>query len=407
MTPPARRPHRKSRTGCKTCKRRRVKCDENGLPCGPCALRGIDCGYADTSRLQQPTPERSPSSKGATPCSVPDAIEWTGQRRLLELELLHQWTTVTYKSYCGTMASEYHNWQVVVPRVALQHDYLLHGMLAMSALEIAAFTKDDESRVDDYVNTALEYHNLASSGLRRELSNITPANRQALFALSSILLILGLALPRFVLQRGEQGNMLDYMMTYLALLKGLRTIADTEADYRKKEPLVANFKVWNALPAQVLEPELLELFQRLSILNEEMHGASQVDLDTPELQAMSYHAACRRAMFYLEEDFAKCRDVSTRSYSLGWPLRAGHEYAVALNDKEPVALLTMMVWGVLLEQTSHGVWWAEGIGSRVVEDLSKLVDTQGNAKLMACVQWARVEVGLPFRRHAWLDHSMH
>ena len=77
--------------------------------------------------------------------------------------------SIRYKSYCGTIVGEYLNWQVVVPLLALKHDYLLHGMLAMSALEIAAFSTDDEDRIDYYVNVALQYQSTASSGLRKEL----------------------------------------------------------------------------------------------------------------------------------------------------------------------------------------------------------------------------------------------
>jgi hypothetical protein len=280
----------------------------------------------------------------------------------------------------------------MVPQLALRHDYLLHGMLAMSALEIAAFAHGDDERTNSYVNIALEYQNLASSGLRRELSNVTLENRQALFALSSILLILGLALPRFVLQRGEQGNMLDYMMTYLALLKGLRTIADTSDDFRQTEPLISNFRPWTALPTQELEHDLQELFQGMSVLNEEMHGSGRMS-PASELQAMSYHAASRRAMFYLEEDFAKCRTPDTRAYCLGWPLRAGNDYISALMDREPLALLIMMIWGVLIEQVSYDLWWAEAIGPRLVRDLSKLIDTD-STKVKAGVLWAKNQVGL-------------
>jgi hypothetical protein len=267
-------------------------------------------------------------------------------------------------------------------------------MLAMSALEIAAFTFDDDDRVNEYVNIALEYHTLASSGLRRELCNLSPSNRQALFALSSIMLILGLAIPRFVLSRGEQANMLDYMMTYLALLRGLRSIADTEEDYRQTEPLIRNFPPWSALPSQLIEPELSDIFQGLSVLNEEVHGSTRNRPGTPEIQAISYHAACRRAIFYLEQNFAKCRDTNTRSYCLGWPLQAGNDYLAAVVDHEPVALLIMMMWGVLIEQTSYGLWWAEGIGSRLVEDLSSLVDGDANERLKAGIKWARLQVGL-------------
>ncbi|KAH8196956.1 hypothetical protein TruAng_008883 [Truncatella angustata] len=40
-----RKPHRKSRHGCLNCKRRKVKCDENGPTCSRCIAFGITCVY--------------------------------------------------------------------------------------------------------------------------------------------------------------------------------------------------------------------------------------------------------------------------------------------------------------------------------------------------------------------------
>ena len=111
----------------------------------------------------------------------------------------------------------------------------------MSALEVAAFTQFDDDLCNHYIDIALEYNVLASSGLRTELTHITSENRQAAFALSSILMVLGLALPRFTCRRGEQGKILDHVLTYLALLRGLRMIVDSKEDFRYTEPLLANY----------------------------------------------------------------------------------------------------------------------------------------------------------------------
>ena len=390
-----RRPHRKSRLGCATCKKRRVKCDETGPPCGPCISRCIPCEYANTPRSKPTPPEEAGLHRDSHALTSTIGADWSAARRLLELELLHQWATVTYKSYCGTVVDEYYNWQVVVPRLALGHDCLLHGMLAMSALEIAAFAEDNNGLCNHYVNIALEYHNLASSGLRMELLDVTPSNRQALFALSSILMVLGLALPRFASKRGEQGNMLDYMKTYLALLNGLRLIVDTKPDFRHTEPLLSDYRTWDSLPARKLEPELHLAVQSLVTLNEEMHGASRTELSTPEIQALSYHAANRRALFYLEQEFGKCRDPDTRAYALGWPLRAGHDYMAAIAEREPVALVILMAWGVLVEQVSYDIWWMQSVGKKLVESLSEMmIDMSLNENFNEAFRWARKQVGL-------------
>ena len=317
-------------------------------------------------------------------------------RRLLELELLHQWSTVTYKSYCGAVEEEYYNWQVVVPRLALQHECLLHGMLAISALELAAFTEFDDDLCSHYVDIALEYHVLASSGLRIELTNITSENRQAAFALSSILMVLGLALPRFASRRGEEGNYLDHVVTYLALLRGLRVIVDTKDDFCNTEPLLANYRSWDSLPVTKLEPEQQLVLQDIAALNEEMYGAAHTPTGMSEEKAISYHAANRRALFYLQSEFEKCRCHDTRAYALGWPLRAGPEYMAAIAHKEPIALVILMAWGVLIEQVSLGVWWMEEVGKRMIADLSDMVGVGLNDRLDDAVRWARTQVALDF-----------
>ncbi|KAI9041821.1 Zn(II)2Cys6 transcription factor [Aspergillus affinis] len=55
--PNRRRSHRKSRTGCRICKERRVKCDETMPQCRRCQIYGITCDFAP--------PQTSPQRNGA------------------------------------------------------------------------------------------------------------------------------------------------------------------------------------------------------------------------------------------------------------------------------------------------------------------------------------------------------
>jgi hypothetical protein len=47
----ARRPHKKSRAGCLTCKRRHVKCDETRPACVPCSTSHRECEYSESGSL--------------------------------------------------------------------------------------------------------------------------------------------------------------------------------------------------------------------------------------------------------------------------------------------------------------------------------------------------------------------
>lgn len=51
--PIPRKGHKKSRGGCLTCKRRKVKCDEVAPLCGACKRLGMDCTFATEVRVRK------------------------------------------------------------------------------------------------------------------------------------------------------------------------------------------------------------------------------------------------------------------------------------------------------------------------------------------------------------------
>ncbi|KAG6360663.1 hypothetical protein INS49_011728 [Diaporthe citri] len=66
----AKRPHRKSRLGCRNCKARKVKCDEAKPSCGTCSLRKDTCNYPTP---QNAAPAAQPSSSSGIAAAPPPA----------------------------------------------------------------------------------------------------------------------------------------------------------------------------------------------------------------------------------------------------------------------------------------------------------------------------------------------
>ena len=100
----------------KSCTDRGFKCDEIGPPCGPCQTRQIECTFPPRQahsvtpvptgqlKISPSLPEdRSRSSNSsrtlAAPITPEPALE--GSKRLLELELMHQYTVSTYECFTG------------------------------------------------------------------------------------------------------------------------------------------------------------------------------------------------------------------------------------------------------------------------------------------------------------------
>ncbi|EHY59579.1 hypothetical protein HRR83_001146 [Exophiala dermatitidis] len=270
---PPRRTHKKSRKGCLQCKQRRVKCDEKTPVCGNCTKRELDCSYReqhaytpinyhDTSlsggrgTIRSPATTTStgtggrssapirPSSSGTnTPASnvvgAPDVIypaasgsQDKGQH-LLDLEMLHLYTTVTYRSCVGMIQSVETGdlWQKYVPRKALQYDFLLQALLAFAALHMTTLKIEQEQQKEQqqqqqhqhdvdyssrpeahiyeistsltnstrpaafYLRKALEYQNRAVTLFRGSVQDVTPENCSAVFAFSSITMLFAMAVP--------------------------------------------------------------------------------------------------------------------------------------------------------------------------------------------------------------------
>ena len=290
------------------------------------------------------------------------------------------------------MEAEYHTWQVILPREGLKHSFLLHGFFATASLEIAAV--GDQPNHADYVSAALEYHDNALSSFRSELANITPDKQQAVLAFSMITMVLSLALPQLTKARDEHHSMMKNMVAHFELVRGVGILTQQHWDGLRKTPILRNTKPFDELQMEPLEPSLESAIARLNALNEERHNPVLDQSRASKLQTITYHAACRKAIFHLEELFSWCKQPLQRGYALAWLNLTGREYVTAVENADPVALLALMYWGVLAERCSDGIWWARSIGESLVDEITNALSAETDPVLRASVSWARGQVGL-------------
>ncbi|KAF6820572.1 C6 transcription factor [Colletotrichum sojae] len=123
--PKKKKAHRKSRGGCRACKKRRVKCDEKH-PCGNCLRRNEAC---QPSQQQSTSPEMEASTSPA-PLQRPP-LDPCGPVNLLHMELFHHFQHVTAPTLCFAEA-----WASAAP-LAFKEEYLMTAMLAASARHIS------------------------------------------------------------------------------------------------------------------------------------------------------------------------------------------------------------------------------------------------------------------------------
>lgn len=390
---PTRRSHRKSQKGCVICKRHHVKCDEDGPPCGRCKLRGAACVYTSTSSSQQvSTPPSYIAADSAQNSERRNTPVFPADNRRLELQLMHRWSTMTYKSCCTPGSDDDEVWQFLVPELALQYDFLLNGVFALSAFETARSLRGKPD-YEQYVNAAIEYHASALSSFRSQLPAILRDGHEAALCFSLMLMVLALASVQFPsASAGDNhgGGMVQSAIIHFELLRGCVPVAESKEGYLAENPYISKMTRFEDLPRATLDGRIEEALAKLSELNDRRIASSVRESDERRVQQVDYWEACKKALGLLRECFEKCTDGLYQGYSLGWLNMAGEGYIKAIKEDDHTALLMLMYWGLLVERIGHHVWWAEQFGNLLVDEISdRVLGSDTDATMKDIVQQAR------------------
>lgn len=207
--------HTKSRKGCVTCKRRRVKCDEAKPICGKCEHMGIDCHYAPAavsekrnSVVEEDSDEsgttsdmhRRKSSNSSHPSLSPNmpmnsplggsmpcmSYGYSGSLNLLDLRLMYHYTTKVWPTITAAGISEERIWSEDIPMLAFRYPFLMHSILAFSATHLSRTERGMDQCVTCHRGDALRL-------LREAVLEISIENTDALVASALILIMDSLA----------------------------------------------------------------------------------------------------------------------------------------------------------------------------------------------------------------------
>ncbi|KAL4735631.1 hypothetical protein BDV11DRAFT_29583 [Aspergillus similis] len=386
---PPRRSHTKSRYGCDQCKKRRVKCDEQGPPCSNCKSRELECFY---SRTPVPRNLSSTSASPTTPGYSYSATPYVAQSyhqvssaspgedlhaaELRRLELMHKFSTETYQSFSNS-PSDFHTWQVVVPQKALHHDFLLKGILAAASLHIASSL--DPSAAFTYINTALEYHNQTLTPFRHAIDDISPQSCDAVFAHSVVTTIICIALPRHTAEKDESIGAYEKIVLAAELLQGVSKILNLYRGWVTLKPFTPGSNFWDG-STMTLDQDTETALNNLSMLTDEVSNSEQRNMFQEAVKLL-------RQCFVR---YANSRDIAS---ILAWLAAADKGFVYALRCRHPLALLILMHWGVLIHELDGRLWWAQNSGSALVLEL--LVELQSyQPRWKNILLWPKQKIGL-------------
>ncbi|PWY92278.1 hypothetical protein BO70DRAFT_402167 [Aspergillus heteromorphus CBS 117.55] len=155
--------HRKSIRGCRRCKARKVKCNEQHPQCSSCQRHGVPCEYPplETRAYTQPRTlqRRSPPPTLARGLPSPEVAPLN----TTDLRLMHHFVTATARTM-GTahVPNVGAMWQVAVPEMAFEYEPLLHTVLAVAAAHRASLIPSEADALRlvhrSHIDRALRQH---------------------------------------------------------------------------------------------------------------------------------------------------------------------------------------------------------------------------------------------------------
>ncbi|BCR95789.1 uncharacterized protein AKAW2_20729S [Aspergillus luchuensis] len=373
---PARRTYRApARNGCFECRNRRIKCPNEHPQCSHCTSDNIICQYIPSStslvwprvksRSTTPTlpPSRTASPSHVNPrifaeyCVVMDPVAPstpTGELNIQDLELMMQWCTTTYRSVSRNTSVE-GIWQGVVPREAMRHPFLMHGILALSALDLG-FNCPSGPPKDYYIRTAQAHQSRAVTGLSKIAGRLDQSNCNAAFALSSIMVVFSFALPRTT---NKLGDVLNELLNIFRFTRGSVDVQGGIINW------VADGEFSPLLECDTSQPTMPDT-SRLAIMSLTRMNADLASRD-PAHDKDTYDTTIRYLSYSLDK---LARGGETMIIAFQWIFQIPPRYLDLLQQRQPFALAILAHYAVIIHSL-RGHWWMGEWGARLIREIGQ------------------------------------
>ncbi|KAH7140217.1 hypothetical protein B0J13DRAFT_477266 [Dactylonectria estremocensis] len=137
-----RAPHKKVRTGCNTCKIRRVRCDEGKPDCNRCLSTGRKCdGYA----LHVGLPKQDPNERHYQPSA--DSRLILPPKSLAEMRSYQFFVEVTAPAIATTFDSEF--WRSELPRICQSDPAIWHAVVSLGCVHERYLSRAPDQHADN------------------------------------------------------------------------------------------------------------------------------------------------------------------------------------------------------------------------------------------------------------------
>lgn len=292
-----------------------------------------------------------------------------------DLELMHHYTLFTYRTLAHSPTLEA-IWRDQFPREGFSHTFLLHGILAVSALHIM-LTSPIQSRL--FFDLAIQHHTLAINLYTPVLNSVTPGNCHALFGFSSIAPVISFGVSQ---ASGHTGHdLVQDMIKIFHMLQGITAVVHMAWEHVKAGPLGPLISPIASYHDVLLSSDAADA---LLLLEDRCAAVTATDKDEDE----ALKAGCSAAIDRLRDAFKGASiKKDDRTVAIMWPILVPRPYLDAAHDCKPAALAILAHYAVLLHDLRN-CWWAGDRGVRTVEAISECLGSEWEDVL----KWPKMKI---------------
>ncbi|KAL3492089.1 hypothetical protein BJX62DRAFT_203545 [Aspergillus germanicus] len=297
--------------------------------------------------------------------SVPSAGPVDKEDWVCDLQLLHHFCTVTTDTLAIREDARY-TWRVMVPREGYENTYLMHGILAISALQQAQLYP---AQKEHFLALSSSHQAEGLETFRTLLQNVKPENWPSMFCYASLVVYYTSALP-VRLGVTDLPDPISNVVELFTVIKGIDAVlAPFIPSLRKSFLAPLAYSVWledpvlgNRRPPVSLLPE--DTLEQINLVRE---FSETLDMATEEHN--DYSIALSRL-----ESAVRQINLAGPSVEAGmayiWPFGLPKSVTTAIQEKRPLALIVLAQFCVLLHLLNN-YWFLRGWGKQLLVEIGK------------------------------------
>jgi hypothetical protein len=278
-----------------------------------------------------------------------------------DLRLMHHFTSVLGFELANADTPEARAlWTQHAVKLGFKHEFLLRGILAVSAFHLAHLYPD---RKVEYEIIGTRHQSLGLTVFQETLAHVDETNCHALFAFSCLLIVIAFASST----KERSGDFTHDVLQWFYLLRGTDTVLNMHHDTIRcsfLKPLLDEMAhVENTAAHRFPDTDqITKLFRVCSTPDHDKETAQAIDLAIHSLLST-----------FIQASLLKTRGSGTVLATFVWPINLAPRFLDLLSEKQPEAMVILAHYCVLIhwsENKHEGNWFIAGWAAYMLETIS-------------------------------------